>query len=347
MMFKGFQLFIGAVCALALVACGGGGGSSPVPATPSPVAKGVKLNSGFANVGVSPAGNRHGIARVMRVQTKALPQDVILGSGIVPSADFVVADSYITTAPGSYTQTQLVAYLTTTDGTTTGITSSTIANANVQYTVTSGNPIAIGSPEAVPTAVPSAMPDSGIIIGGAVLTAPTTVGQTMLQVSASVNGTPQTSNNTANSYPGMCLAGPNDDQSYGCIPNAYIDALGFAEPVGSNTADISLSQDANGNTIVNVPNGGAIVNSGVDQVITAPSIPRGAATSFVIDNSPTPAKGTLNADTTLVWNVNGGRVGKWNPTIFAYYGSGTSAGQPEQAYGMYLISASGSTTFAY
>lgn len=336
--FLGSVAFVGVAALLA--GCGGGGSGSPGGGITPPVhTNAVTLHGGFeqtSSVSRSAAG-------VMRLDATRSPLDVNL-TALPLAAIFDVPDSYITGGdPAGLRGAQVIAYLTTSDGTLSGIPG-VLPTPSVSET---GPQIPIGSPVPAPSPIPSAPP---ISLGGFNLSAPTTAGQTVLTLSATVNGQAMTTTVKGDNYPELCVASSDSagtsGGSYGCPAGLYWDAQGVDHATSTvSNADVYLQFDStSGTTTLNFPYGAALVTGSVPIYNTLSTVST-TQTSFTSAAIYT-AEANGSAGVTFIFKTQSGLYVKW-AVAGQTAGAGTTGinGDIAMMAGPYLTTTS--TTFAY
>src|SRR5579862_7144730 len=224
------------VLALASVlsACGGGVGGGTVSPLPPKSGANVQLHGGFASQGSVIKSN----ARALKV----LPSDVSL-EALPSTAEFDIPDPYIVGSPNGTRGNDVIGYLTTSDGTMSGIPNPlpTVTIAQV------GPALSILSTITVPSPVPLQPPVS---LGGIVVSSPTLPGQTTVTLSANINGQTLTSNLQATSYNGLCVGSDLDNSAYNCPRNGLYWGVDGIEHVASSVgaADVYLRDNGDGTT---------------------------------------------------------------------------------------------------
>lgn len=331
-------LFIAALVALA--GCGGGGDSSVTGGLPPTNTNAVALHGGFEQtISVLDIGRRADV-------TKRSPMSTSL-SALPLAAVFDVPDSYISGGdPSGIAGAQVIAYLTTSDGTLNGIPSPLPTPLITQ----SGPQMVIGSPVPAPSPLPSAPPVS---LGGYNLSAPNTTGQTVLTISTIVAGQQLTATVKGDNYPSLCIASsdipPNSSASaFNCPVNGlYWDAQGqdHVAPTVSS-ADVYLQYNsADGTTTLEFPYGATEVSESlIYNQLDVPTIaPTATSFSGLSIYNAEAASGPL----IFVFRTQSGFTVKWALTGQAAGsgGVGVNGGDSALMAGPYL--ATNSTAFTY
>jgi hypothetical protein len=268
-----------------------------------------------------------------------LPMDVSL-TALPPTAIFMLNDSYITGQPdGGNGTDDLYGYLTTSDGTLTGIPLPlpTLSISQV------GPPLDVSKTIPAPSATPVSSP---VNIGGFTVGAPTAPGHTAATIAADVNGQTLSATLNAYSYAAACVSAPNDGMSFTCAPGLYWDAAGVEHVTSDPTqADVYITDNGDGTNSLTFPEGAVELPSTLAyQVTTVPTVPAGP-TAYTGVNINT----EVNAGRypfTYVFKTRSGLYVKWGIMVgFADPNTGLVSGSLWNMYGVYL--AATGTAFAY
>jgi hypothetical protein len=281
-----------------LAACGGGGGSSTVPAGGGGPATHAALRAGFSGIG------RGGAALTRR------PLDVAsLTGSLVPIANFMVPDSYVTLAPFSITGTTAVAFYDP----ATGTVPSPLPTVAWSH---SGIATTLGTPQ-VPVTISNAS-----VAGESFATAPSVTGTGTITGVAS-NGVDSITL-TFNAYGGAGISTTSNSNGFSpCITFAS----GHSTP--GTTGDICLVTNGDGTTSVSAPLGAVLVQKPIDAVAAADAALVPSSATLIPTVSIIPGSGVY----TVVAHTTSGSLVKWEPA--SNQGTDTLAGKITLQYGPY------------
>lgn len=267
--------------AIGLAACGGGGGgSSTIPGGGGGTMH-APLSAGFSGIGRGGASaGRHTLG---------------LTSSVVPIADFLVPDSYMTSVPLSFASAVAVAFYDPSKGTVPA-TLPTIAWTQ------SGIPVTLSTP-------PSAITLPGMTVAGDTqLAAPTTVGQVTL-VGTPSNGDPAVTL-TANAYGGTGVSTVTGGR------NGMKQCLSFAtgsQGIPGTTGDICIALDASGNPQVAAAHGAVLVSKPIDAVSASDATGLASTPATITGAAYTNMVSTSGIEPTIILYTASGALVGWTP----------------------------------
>ncbi|MDB5093114.1 MAG: hypothetical protein JWO85_1215 [Candidatus Eremiobacteraeota bacterium] len=264
-----------------LTACGsGGGGSAPIPGGGSPTTH-AALKAGFSGIGRAGASaDRHAMA---------------LSGGIVPIADFIVPDSFITAPPASFPSAVAVAFYDPSQG---PVPTQLPAIVWTQ----AGIPVTFSTP-AVPVTL------SGMTVAGETqLAAPIAVGQVTLTGTPS-NGDPAV---TLAAYAfggtGVTTASGGRNGMQQCVSFT----AGSQSTTGSS-GDICIALDGSGNPQVAVALGAILVAKPIDAVTVSDAAGLGSSPTTITQAAVASAFATSGVEPTIIAHTASGALVGWAP----------------------------------
>lgn len=290
------------VWALLLAGCGGGGASSPIPTSGAGTNTKATLQGGFANTRAGAANAR---------STKALT------SALVPIADFVIFDSYVSYQPYAPTQIQAVAYYNPNSGAVpnplpAAATWATSGAATGKTSNPQNGPGVLGQADSV---------------GGVLLTAGGTFGVGNLTATAANGDTVTLQYNT---YPGTAV---DAESGYAGTKPCLTFTTSGATP--SSTGDFCLAINADHTTSFTAPKGIALIQKPIDAVTSTDLAAISSATTSI---SAMTAIANPSDTWTLAFKTALGGTVTFMPVVVNANGDAqVNAGQPVYAAGQYHV----------
>lgn len=318
-----FKKALVTIALMTLAACGGGGSGSPVPPvntpipTHTPAPKVASLKGGFI------VGSTHTLSASIRRVMDATPSPAPnLGGGLIPVAEFTLADSYITNPMGDINAAQAVAYIDTSNGSTLP------APWPVVTWSTSGTNVPVLQTITAPTPDPAASPQPQTLLSTLNLGVPTVKGTTVFTAATTINGVPASVNLTAKGYGALGISSDPANR-YGNATGLTWDANGVSQPT---TSSPDFSIDASGDvTNINAPHG--IMEYTGNLATADPSKFKSVGTTLAANLCD-------GVQHTFEIQTSDGRLVAWTPSVFETPDQ-TKTCQWTNAYGAYNVTVAG------